>query len=117
MWRIAVLALAVWSFEGLAFAGEQEGMEKTKATYQNICQSCHGERGDGKGITAPTLRTKPKDFAKLTDKSEEHLFKAIKEGGAAVKLSPLMIAYASQLSDEEIRQMVRYVLFLGQPKK
>ena len=117
MRRMVIVALVVWFFQGLGLGGEPEGMEKAKATYQNICESCHGPKGDGKGITAPTLRTKPKDFANLADKSEDHLFKVTKEGGAAVKLSPLMPAYGSQLSDEEIRQMVRYVLFLSEAKR
>jgi len=114
--HIPFIALALF-FGGQALAAQPEGLEGAKAAYQNICQSCHGQKGDGKGAIAPTLRTKPKDFNKLTNKSEEHLFKVIKEGGVAVKLSPMMPAFGTQLKDDEVREMVRYVLALGQPKK
>jgi len=112
-----LLVTMVFFFAGEAVAAQQEGPEGTKAIYQNICQACHGETGDGNGPIAPTLRTKPRDFKKLTKKSEEHLFKVIKEGGAAVKLSPLMPPYGPQLKDEEIREMVRHVLSFNQSKK
>ena len=108
-WLVAVATLSSSS----AFAAESN---KAQANYQRICQNCHGERGDGKGVEAAFLRTKPKDFAKLSNKSDEHLFKVIKEGGAAVKLSPLMRGFANELSDDEIRELVRYVQSLSQRK-
>lgn len=30
--------------------------------YQKLCSQCHGEKGDGKGIAAPRLLPKPRDF-------------------------------------------------------
>ena len=32
------------------------------ALYQKLCSQCHGEAGDGKGIAAPRLLPKPRDF-------------------------------------------------------
>lgn len=116
MLRLAVIVALLILREDM-LAGEAPQAEKTQANYQSLCENCHGERGDGKGVSAPTLRTKPKDFAKMPDKSEAHIFKVIKEGGPAVKQSPLMPSYADQLGDDQIRQMVRYVLSLGQGRK
>lgn len=109
-----MLVVATLFLRGMALGGESGGMEQAKATYQDICASCHGEKGDGKGVVAATLRTKPKGFAKITNKSEDYLFKVIKEGGPAVKLSPMMPGFAGQLKDDEIHAMARYVLSLSQ---
>jgi mono/diheme cytochrome c family protein len=32
------------------------------ALYQKLCSQCHGEKGDGKGIAAPRLSPRPRDF-------------------------------------------------------
>lgn len=117
MRKIFTAALFVVFLGGIGLAGETDTMEKTKAAYRSVCQSCHGEAGDGKGIAAATLRTKPKSFTAIAKKSDDELFKVIKEGGPALKLSPLMPPYAAQLNDEEIRQMTQYVRVLAQGKK
>ena len=48
----------------------------------------------------------PQLAARLTD---EYMFKVVKEGGAAVGKSPLMVAWAGALKDDEIRNVVAYV--------
>jgi cytochrome c oxidase cbb3-type subunit 2 len=35
-----------------------------KVAYQRYCISCHGERGDGRGYSAPWLDPKPRDFTR-----------------------------------------------------
>jgi mono/diheme cytochrome c family protein len=47
--------------------------------------------------------------------SNEHLFKVIKEGGAAVGKSPLMAPWGGALSDDQIRDVVAYVRSLAHP--
>ncbi len=32
------------------------------ARYQKLCSQCHGEKGDGEGISAPRLTPRPRDF-------------------------------------------------------
>lgn len=32
------------------------------ALYQKLCSQCHGEKGDGQGISAPRLLPRPRDF-------------------------------------------------------
>ncbi len=32
------------------------------ARYQKLCSQCHGEKGDGQGISAPRLLPRPRDF-------------------------------------------------------
>jgi len=35
-----------------------------RGVYQRFCVSCHGERGDGRGISAEWLNPKPRDFTR-----------------------------------------------------
>jgi mono/diheme cytochrome c family protein len=44
---------------GLVFAASDE---KGKALYEKNCAQCHGDAGDGKGIAAPRVLPKPRDF-------------------------------------------------------
>lgn len=80
--------------------------------YQMFCSTCHGVNGDGNGAGAAALNPKPRNFhdaawqAKVTD---EHIAKVIKDGGAAVGLSPTMTAWGSALSEEELTAMVKKV--------
>ena len=43
-------------------------VERGKGVYQRFCISCHGERGDGRGISAEWLSPKPRDFTRGTFK-------------------------------------------------
>ncbi|MBF6570100.1 MAG: cytochrome c [Candidatus Binataceae bacterium] len=80
--------------------------------FKIFCARCHGQNGHGDGPDASTLSTKPKDFAdcssmaKLTDAT---IFKAIKDGGAAVGVSSDMPAWSQGLSDNQIKGLVPYV--------
>lgn len=42
-----------------------ESLRRGKAAYQKFCQSCHGERGDGKGPAAQGMDPAPADFLDL----------------------------------------------------
>lgn len=91
---------------------------KGAATYKLYCATCHGETGKGDGIGAAALNPKPRDF---TDKAvmatipDSEVFKAIKEGGAAVGKSPMMIAWGMLLKeDQQIHDVAAYVRSLGQ---
>ena len=64
-----------------------------KALYQTYCVQCHGVNGDGKGINAPHLSVQPRnhtDRSEMSARTDEDLFKAIKDGGQAVNKSVLM---------------------------
>jgi cytochrome c oxidase cbb3-type subunit 2 len=58
---VALLALALAvSPEGAAPAAAQD--QAGKALYDKNCAQCHGEKGDGKGVAAPHLMPRPRDF-------------------------------------------------------
>lgn len=102
---------------GTALAGDKFELKgdaaKGEATFKTMCVSCHGEKGDGSGPAGAALNPHPTNFTdaanadRLTD---EYVYKVIKEGGAAVGRSPLMIAWGASLKDEQIRDVAAYVL-------
>ncbi len=78
-------------------------------TYQNLCLSCHGEHGDGKTPAGQALVPHPRDFtdAKWQEKTDdERIAKVIKEGGAAVGLSPSMAPWGALVDDAMIEKLI-----------
>jgi len=91
-----------------------------KAKYmENMrCSACHGEMGKGDGPAAVALNPKPRNYTDCNEmgkRSDAGLFKVIKEGGPAVKLSPLMIAFGAQLNDKEIWDIVAFIRSIPNP--
>jgi mono/diheme cytochrome c family protein len=89
-----------------------------EATYQQLCASCHGPRGAGDGPAGQALEPKPahhSDGAYMNALSNEHLFRVIKEGGAAVGKSPAMAPWGGTLDDARIRDVVAFVRSLADP--
>jgi mono/diheme cytochrome c family protein len=74
--------------------------------YMQRCQSCHGERGDGKGEKASELSVMPADFTdtssmkRLTD---GELFWQITQGRLP------MPSFQDRLTEEERWQVVAYI--------
>ncbi|MDP6689222.1 MAG: cytochrome c [Alphaproteobacteria bacterium] len=95
-------AASAWS------AGNAAGL----GNFMSYCMPCHGETGKGDGMLSEDLDVKPRNLAEpafLSSKSDEHLFKVIKDGGAAVGLTENMTPFAGQLSDKEIRNVIAYL--------
>ncbi len=101
---------------GSALAGPKFELKgdaaKGEATYKTMCSSCHGDKGDGAGPAGAALNPHPTNFTdpanaeRLTD---EYVYKVIKEGGAAVGKSALMIAWGAALKDDQLRDVAAYV--------
>lgn len=80
--------------------------------FQSYCMPCHGEQGKGDGMLAESLDVKPRNLSDakfLQTKSDAHLFKVIKEGGASVGLTENMTPFSGQLSDKEIHNVIRFI--------
>ncbi len=83
-----------------------------RAAFNTTCSVCHGKAGDGNGPGAAALDPKPANFtdpAFWETRTDEEIFKAIKEGGAAVGRSPLMVAWGATYSDDQIHAIVAYL--------
>jgi cytochrome c oxidase cbb3-type subunit 3 len=80
--------------------------------YKAYCWQCHGMNGDGKGVNIRDMSVQPRDHTDAKDmstRSDEELFKAIKEGGQAISKSVLMPPWRGTFTDEEINDLVKYL--------
>ena len=98
MSRAAVLAMAgVWSAP--VMAGIEDGdLEEGRQVYNQVCVTCHGEKGDGKGPAGAALNPPPRDFRTGEFKyggSDEDLFSIISDGAAVKGGSPSMAPWSS----------------------
>jgi cytochrome c oxidase cbb3-type subunit 3 len=84
--------------------GSQKNGEKI---FQQHCASCHGTTGDGLGPDIKELIVPPANFraVKSRTKTDMELYLAIKQG---VLFSP-MHGWADRLTDQEIRDVLRYI--------
>ena len=90
---------AAWSAGNTSGAGN----------FVSYCMSCHGAEGRGDGMLAESLDVTPRNLSNaqfMSSKTDEYLFKVIKEGGAAVGLTENMTPFEGQLSDEEIGNII-----------
>ena len=93
--------------------------EEGKKLYMQYCSSCHGQSGKGDGPASAALNPKPRDHtdnAYMSQLSEDHVFKVIKEGGASVGKSPLMPPWGPSLKDDQIKDVMAYLQVLCQCK-
>ena len=72
-----------------------------RALYEQHCAACHGPNGDGNplgGARAPSLRSEH-----ARGQTDEALFNWVKRGGSN------MPSFKQALTDEQIRELVRYL--------
>lgn len=108
--RVAV-AVAMALALGAASAGPARA-DAAADNYATNCARCHGAHGQGDGPSVPTLATKPQKFtdcAQMAKISDQTMFTAIKNGGAAVGLPMDMPSWNNDLDDAEIRDLVKFV--------
>src|SRR5579859_3446442 len=90
-WLGSISALALGLMPSVASA-------QADLTYKIYCARCHGDSGHGDGADAATFKTHPRDFtdcAAMAKISDDTMFKAIKDGGAAVGVSGDMPAWGA----------------------
>mgnify|MGYP005815188833 CR=1 FL=1 len=86
--------------------------ETAADNYRAYCVQCHGMEGNGKGVNIRDMSVVPRDHTDakaMGARSDDLLFKAIKEVGASISKSILMPPWAGVLSDDEIRDMVQHL--------
>lgn len=101
----AVLALA-------PLASPAAAGESGKALYETYCAQCHGMKGNGMGVNVRDMSVQPRDHTDpqgMSARSDEILFKAVKEGGQSINKSVLMPPWGDVMSDDEIRSLVKYM--------
>lgn len=86
--------------------------ERAEDNYRTYCVQCHGMQGNGKGINIRDMSVLPRDHTdakEMSTRSDDDIFKVIKEGGVAINKSVLMPAWADVMTDEEIRDLVQHL--------
>lgn len=96
----------------LALAAAGASTNSAEDNYKTYCVQCHGMEGNGKGINVTDMSTQPRDHTDTKDMSsrtDEELTKVITEGGQSINKSVLMPPWKATLSDEEIKDLVKYL--------
>jgi formylglycine-generating enzyme required for sulfatase activity len=102
-------AAAVLPPETPSAAGAVAAVEDTPAVYKRLCANCHGPTG--KGDTDLGRRHKARDYSSAEVKQsldDARMLKAIKEG-LAVDGKKVMMAYEDKLSDQQIRDLIKFM--------
>lgn len=109
---LLVILLAAFSVQVQAKA---QAKESAADNYKAYCAQCHGVTGDGKGVNIRDMSVMPRDHTDakaMSGRSDETLFKVIKEGGPSIDKSILMPPWDEPLSDEEIKDLVQHMRML-----
>ena len=106
--RIATAMATIWT---LAVLGPAPVLAADRAAdnYRTYCVQCHGIDGNGQGINKRDMSVQPRDHTDakaMSGRSDETIFKVIKEGGPSIDKSVLMPPWGDTFSDEEIRELV-----------
>lgn len=98
----------------LAWASEHPApsLDLGRRIYEQHCLECHGPQGRGDGVNAPFLSPRPGNLvsAATAAKSDKDLLKAIANG----RPRTAMPAWKDRLSEEEQREVLRYIRSLVQ---
>jgi mono/diheme cytochrome c family protein len=110
------LVLVIGSVLALLFLPHPVPRDATPAQrlYLRHCAECHAANGRG-SWRAALLLLRPGDLADprtLGALSDDYLVSLVKEGGAAIG-RPGMPAFGYHLTDQQIREVVRYVRTLS----
>jgi cytochrome c oxidase cbb3-type subunit III len=99
-------------FAALLLAGPVLANEQAPDNYRTYCVQCHGSQGNGKGINIRDMSVQPRDHTdakSMSGRTDDELFKVIKEGGLSIDKSVLMPPWGDTLNDDEISAMVQHL--------
>ena len=97
---------------GVVFVAAPANAETAADNYKLYCAQCHGLNMSGGGINAESLSVQPRNHTSAKDMgmlSDENINLAIKKGGLAVSKSSFMPPFGGILTDDEIKDMVKYL--------
>lgn len=89
--------------------------ETAADNYKTYCVQCHGMKGNGSGVNIRDMSVQPRDHTDakaMSGRSDDTLFKVIKEGGPSIDKSILMPPWGDTFSDEEIKDLVQHLRML-----
>jgi len=86
--------------------------ETAADNYKTYCMQCHGMEGNGMGANIQDMSVQPRDHTDtkaMGGRTNEELFKVIKEGGLAINKSSLMPPWDGTFTDDEIHDLVKHL--------
>ncbi len=94
----------------------EKSIVRGSIVFKTYCVLCHGANGDGKGRLAVGKIPPPANLNKtmLTDEQKENI---IRNGGESVGRSPFMPPWGSELSNEQIKDLISYINKISNTKK
>lgn len=92
------IAAYVSKFRGMNSALPVTGNPQVGKTKAAACASCHTEDGNSENTM----------FPRLAGQYESYLIRALKEYKAGTRTNPMMMGFASMLSEEDIRDVASY---------
>ena len=110
----ATLTDAVAYIRRLSVPGKHVSVLQGRDIYQATCWACHGKNGDGRGPASSDLQDpRPRDFTSpdfVIEGREEEVARTIRLGAeASFHGSAFMPAWGSQLSDQQIWDLIEYL--------
>ncbi|MFZ1916502.1 MAG: c-type cytochrome [Terriglobales bacterium] len=86
--------------------------------YKGLCVRCHGDKGDGKGVTYLYLDPAPRDLTKasfMNSKPDDRFLKSLKEGVPGTSMPP----WERVLSEDQRKEVLAYVFqnFVKEPRQ
>jgi len=76
--------------------------------FANYCVTCHGINADGNGRAARLYNPKPANL-RMSDKNDAYFGLIVRKGGAALGRSEFMPTWESELTNEQISDLVAYL--------
>lgn len=98
--------------EGVGAGITKAGRARARADFEANCAVCHGTGGRGDGQMAGTLDVRPRDLGDrrvMSSRTDDDIFKVIREGGRSAGFSDVMVSFGAALSDDAIRDIVRFI--------
>jgi mono/diheme cytochrome c family protein len=112
MTRVVLTASFLLPLALVSLPGESAAAEDGAAIYTTYCVTCHGDTGKGDGVASASLDPKPANFSDpkfWASRDDAAVKKVIKDGGASVGKSALMIAWGSVLDDAKIDAVIKHL--------
>jgi Cytochrome C oxidase, cbb3-type, subunit III len=106
-----VVACGIALTAGWVLAVYASGLSASEL-YLECCAQCHGKTGRGDGPSADGLPSRPRNFTDcktMVGIPDGVLFKAIKQGGAAVGMQDSMPSWEAALDDAQIHELIQYI--------
>lgn len=111
LFGMAALFPAGWAAAGDGFELRGDA-HRGAPLYARHCASCHGNTGAGDGPAAGAFDPPPSDLTGV-EPDPGRFYRATRDGGMAVGLTAIMPAFERSMSDDEIHDVVAYLLSLN----